>query len=271
MRLFDTHTHLGDEAFASDREAVLARAAEAGVARLAVVGMDLATSRYALCLANGRDEMTATAGIHPHEASCAERDWEGLEEIWGGGGVAAVGEVGLDYHYDHAPRETQRRVFERSVDAACRHRLPLVIHCREAHDDLYAILESRAADLRHIVACAGVLHSFSGDERDLERALDLGFMISFAGVVTFRKADEVRRVATRVPSDRLLAETDCPYLAPAPRRGRRNEPAFVRHVVEKLAEIRNRPAADLSETLWTNAVRLFGSVSGGTGGALPVP
>ena len=265
MRFYDTHTHLTDDAFAPDREAALARAAAAGVERLVTVGTDLASSRDALRLASERRGMLATAGIHPHEASCPEADWEALERIWRSGEVAAVGESGLDYHYDHAPRVTQCAVFERSVEAACRHRLPLVVHCREAHADLFAILEAAAADLARIGADAGVLHSFSGNEADLERALRLGFMISFSGVVTFRKADDARRAAACVPEERLLAETDCPYLAPSPHRGRRNEPAYVCRVAEKLAEIRGCPLPDLCGILWDNAVRLFGDGPDGRG------
>jgi TatD DNase family protein len=259
LRLFDTHTHLTDAAFDEDRDAVLERAGAAGVERLVAVGTDLPSSRDAVHLARTRPRVVATAGVHPHEASSAGDPWGELESIWDSGAVAAVGEVGLDGYYDHAPMETQCAVFERSVDAACRHGLPLVVHCRDAHAQLWDVLEASGNRLAAIGPCPGVMHSFSGDRAALDRALSLGFMVSFAGIVTFRNADDVRDVAAAVPEDRLLSETDCPYLAPVPRRGRRNEPAFVRHVVDKLAEIRGERPDVLAKHLWENAKALFGA------------
>lgn len=225
MRLVDSHCHLDDEQFSGDREQVIERARAAGVGTLVVIG-----SEGAVRLAEQYPFIFATAGIHPHDA--AKADLERIRDLLHRPRVLAAGEIGLDYHYDFSPRDVQRAVFAKQLGLAAEARKPIVIHTREAWDDTLRILRE------HGLPHGGIMHCFTGGPEQASEALALGFHISFGGVLTFPKARMVRDAAALVPEDRLLVETDAPYLAPVPYRGRRNEPAFVLETARKLAEIR---------------------------------
>ena len=250
--LVDSHCHLDDAKFDEDREQVIERARAAGVGRMMTIGTgngppDL---EVAIRLAERYDFVYATIGVHPHEASKAtEATFEHLTELARHPKVLAVGEIGLDYHYDFSPREVQRAVFERQLELAKEARKPIVIHTREAWEDTMAALASWTG--------GGVMHCFTGDRNQAQEALDLGFHLGFGGVLTFPKAEEVREAARLTPDDRLLVETDCPYLAPVPHRGKRNEPAFVVETARRLAEVRGRPLEEIAEITTRNWERLF--------------
>lgn len=257
--LVDSHCHVAEPEFEDDREAVIARAAANGVTTLVCVGATgpaaANTGAVALVGRRGPVEIVATVGIHPHNASEADdAAFAFLEQLAGKPGVVGVGETGLDYHYDHSPRPEQREAFARTIALAQKLRLPLVVHVREAHDDAVDILRAEGAP-------AGVIHCFTGNRDDARRYLDLGFHISVAGIVTFKNADSLRDAVRVVPLDRLLIETDSPYLAPIPHRGRRNEPAHVRLVAEGVATTRSEPFATVAEATTANARRLFGLAS----------
>jgi TatD DNase family protein len=248
--LVDTHAHLMDAAFDADREAVLARARAAGVGALLLVGYDLASSRAAVDLAGRLPWTRASVGIHPNSASQhSEADFAALGELARSPEVVAIGETGLDYFRDHTPPARQRAALAWHVRLAQELALPLIVHNRQADADIADALSGGQP---------GVLHCFSStDPAYLERMLDAGFSVSFAGPLTFKNASELRAMAKRVPLDRLLVETDCPYLAPAPHRGQRNEPAFVRDTAACLAEVVGIEFASLAERLWDNSVRVF--------------
>jgi TatD DNase family protein len=253
--LVDSHCHIAEPEYEADRIEVIARAAENGVTTLVCVGATgpVASNTGAVALAgrHGPVEIVATVGIHPHHASEADDDaFTFLTELAGKPGVVGIGETGLDYHYDHSPRPAQREAFARTIRLAQTLRLPLVVHVREAHVDAADILRAQGA-------ADGVIHCFTGDRDDARRYLDLGFHISVAGIVTFKNADSLRDAVRSVPLDRLMVETDSPYLAPIPHRGRRNEPAHVRLVAEGVAATRNEPFATVAEATTTNARRLF--------------
>ena len=252
MRLADRHCHLQDKRFAEDRDAVLRQTLETLQWAL-VVGDTVASSREAAALAEAHDRLYAAAGIHPHNASTAnEATLSEIETLNGLPQVVAWGEIGLDYHYDLSPRPAQRETFHYQLDRACRMGKPVVIHTREAEADTLSILREFREDLR------GVLHCFSGSVALAEAALDLGLYISFSGIATFPKAQEIRDAAAIVPLDRLMVETDSPYLAPQPVRGKRCEPVHVLHTAETLARLRGIPLETLAETATANAERLFG-------------
>lgn len=252
--LIDTHSHLDDARFDQDREAMIQRAREAGVDRFVTIGCDLATSRAAVELADRYPFVYASVGVHPHEVRHIGDDWyDELRRLARHKKVVAYGEIGLDYHYNHSPPKDQRERFREQIALAKELRLPLVIHTREAQEDTIRILkEEQASDV------GGVFHCFGGDAWLAKEALDLGFHVSFSGIITFQNATALRDVARTVPADRLLIETDCPYLTPAPHRGKRNEPAFVSLVAQKLAELTpGRSAGDIGELTSENARRLF--------------
>lgn len=256
MRLIDSHCHLNDEAFDGDRAQVLARAKEAGLTRLLVVGSDEATSLGALDLArrHADDGLYCAVGVHPHESRLmGESIPVSLQEALSDPRVVAVGETGLDYYYDHSERSVQRDVFARQIAWAISASLPLVVHVRDAFDDAFAILEAEGAH-----RCGGVLHCFSGGPDEAERALALGFYLSFAGPLTYKKNDVLRAVAAAVPLDRILVETDSPYLAPHPLRGKRNEPAHVVLTFKVLAGLRGLNEEELASLIGENGRRLFG-------------
>ncbi len=249
--LVDTHCHLGDTAFAADRAEVTGRAFDAGVGHLVVVGESRSSTELGLELAAGEPRISTTAGLHPHDA----RTWTEETEAWlcstlQDPRVVACGEIGLDYHYDHSPRDIQRRVFERQMTLAGAAGKPVVIHAREADADVAAVL-------RAFPGVVAILHSFSSGPTLFDAGLELGHYVSFSGMVTFRSwtLDDLVRAT---PPDRLLVETDAPYLAPVPHRGHRNEPAFVRLVAERVATVRGEEAAGLIARTGANAGRVFG-------------
>jgi len=253
--LTDTHCHVQTSAFNGDREAVLRRAVEAGVGTLLCVGYDSATWRAAQALvAAGAPglRLHATAGLHPHDA----KDFTPalMDEIRGlalSGDIVAIGECGLDFYRNLSTPEAQRGAFVAQIELANETGLPLVIHDREAHQSVVELLAAHGAR-------RGVMHCFSGDWELAKQCLDLGFYISIAGPVTYAKNDVLRDVAARVPEDRIVVETDCPYLTPVPFRGKRNEPALVRLVAAEVARVRGVDAAQLGDVMSANARELFG-------------
>ena len=250
--LVDTHCHLGDAAFDEDHVAVMARACAADVGHVVIVADSLPASARARQLAAAY-HCSATAGVHPHEARAwtpAVRD--ALEDVVADPLVVAVGETGLDYHYDFSPRDLQRRAFEAQLIIAADCGKPVVVHAREADQDVAAALRTAGPGGPPVV-----LHSFSGGPMLLEAGLAIGAYFSFSGMITFRTWRQVDVVAA-CPADRLLVETDAPYLAPVPYRGKRNEPAYVRQVAERLAQLRGLDLAELAVLTTTNAARCFG-------------
>ena len=246
--MFDSHCHLADEAFEGDLDAVVERAREAGL-RGALCILD-ATNRAeavrARRVAAAWPEVRFAVGVHPHQAgqlaACLDEVEPRLRAaVAARSGACAVGEIGLDYHYDFAPRDVQREVFRTQVRVAAELGRPIVIHTREADEDTFAVLEGEGAP-----PPGGVFHCFTGDAATARRAVDLGFHVSFSGIATFRRADAVREAVAVVPWDRLLVETDAPYLAPVPYRGRRNEPAWVARVVEVVAGVRGTSPGEVS-------------------------
>ena len=254
----DSHAHIDGEEFDADRSEVVARARAAGVRAILNVGTGDPHSgslERAVAVADEYEEVYAAVGVHPHDAKLydetAESRLVGLVER--GGKVVAWGEIGLDYHYDHSPREVQREVFARQLTLARTFKLPVIIHSREADEEIVEVLREAYEGAPR----GGVMHCFGGGPALAEAALDLGFYISFAGNVTFKKAEPLREVARLVPLERLLVETDCPYLAPVPLRGRRNEPAFVVETARFLAELRGVGPAELGRLTSANFSRLF--------------
>lgn len=251
--LVDTHAHLNFPQFDADREAVIRTAREAGVGRIVNVGTTLEVSRRAVDLAAEYEGVYATAGFHPHDVAGADgAGLRGLAGLVKAAQVVAVGETGLDFYRDYAPREVQERAFCWHIRLARETGLPLVVHSRGAEDRVLDLLEAEGGG-----EVGGVLHCFGGDGAQAGRGADLGFYLGFGGTVTYKKSSALP-VALGVPADRLLLETDCPYLAPVPRRGRRNEPAYVRYVAEFLAAQAGEPLQALAERTTANAARLFG-------------
>jgi TatD DNase family protein len=249
--LTDTHAHLNHSRFAGDLAQVIDRARQAGVARVIVPGYDLPSSRDAVALAREHDGVWAAVGVHPHDASTL--DDAALTEIRALAReprVVAVGESGLDYHYDHSPRAVQRAAFEAHAHLARELGLPLIVHTREASDDALAVLGAAAPEVV-------ILHCFSGDEAVAARAVERGYYIGLAGPLTFPNAGGLRAIAAGLPRDRVLVETDCPYLAPAPHRGQRNEPAYVALVAGRLAELWSEDPAQVAEITSANAQAAF--------------
>jgi TatD DNase family protein len=260
--LVDSHCHVAEPQFDVDREAVLERAAASGVGTIVCVGATGAIERNlpTLDLAGRREPVRvfATVGIHPHDAQTADdAAFDTLARFATMPGVVGVGETGLDYHYDHSPRETQRAAFARTIALARRLSLPLVVHVREAHEEAADLLRSEGAS-----EIAGVIHCFTGNRDDAFRYLDLGFDISVSGIATFRNADALRDAVRQIPIDSLLVETDAPYLAPIPHRGKRNEPAYVRIVTEAVAAMRGEDFGVVAAATAANAARLFRFPSG---------
>ncbi|HLL74432.1 MAG TPA: TatD family hydrolase [Pyrinomonadaceae bacterium] len=255
----DSHAHIDGEEFDADRDEVVARARAAGVAAILNVGTGDPHSgslERAVRAAEQYENVFAAAGVHPHDARLFDEAAEGrLRKLLAASPrVVAWGEIGLDYHYDHSPRDLQREVFRRQLRLAREAGLPVIIHSREADEDTVEIL----AEEWEGAGRGGVMHCFGGGRRMAERAMELGYYISFAGNVTFKKAEPLREVARVVPPDRLLVETDCPYLAPVPHRGRRNEPAHVADTARFLAELRGATPEELGRATSENFSRLFG-------------
>ncbi len=230
----------------------MAAAREAGVRAVVCVGTDAASSLAAWEIATRRDDVVATAGLHPHDASRLDEEWDAIVGLVTADRVVAVGETGLDYHYLHAPAEEQRLAFRRHVELATLHDRALVVHTRDAWVDTFRVLEETGPPART------VFHCFTGGPDEARRALDLGGWLSFSGIVSFRNADEVRAAAALTPPDRLLVETDSPYLAPVPHRGRENEPALVAAVGAALAAVRGQPEEVVAAATGTAAEAVFG-------------
>jgi TatD DNase family protein len=252
--VIDSHTHIDMPQFDADRDAVVARAREAGVVEMLVVGGvdEGAGHRRALGVAASYG-LPATAGLHPHEARLGGEDvYEELRGLAREGRIVAIGEIGLDFHYDHSPRDAQREAFRRQIRLAREVGLPIVVHTREADAETVTILEEEGA-----AEAGGVVHCFTGGLELARRALELGFLISFSGIVAFPRADVIQQVAREVPDDRLLIETDAPYLAPPPHRGKRNEPAFVVDVARQVAALRGTTAEAVGSLAHLNYARLF--------------
>jgi TatD DNase family protein len=244
----DSHCHLQS---LSDPDGAIARAREAGVTGMVCVGTDLETSRQAIELAARHPDVRATVGLHPHDASKFADEWERLEALAGDGVVVGVGETGLDFHYFHSPADMQETAFRGQIRLAKRLDLALVVHSRDAWHDTFRVLADEGPPPRT------VLHCFTGGPGEASRALDLGAFLSYSGIATFPGADDVREAARITPLDKLLVETDAPYLAPVPRRGRENEPAFVGLVGAAVAAASGRPEAEIAERTAANAAAVF--------------
>lgn len=253
IELFDSHCHVNEERFDEDREEVLQRMAEAGVTRYAVVGSDLTTSAACVEYAREHSGAYAVVGCHPHEAKgFKEADVERYTEWYKSGAAVAIGEIGMDYYYDLSPREVQLDVCRRQMELAYEIGAPVAFHVRDAHQDMLDLMKSMK---KHLTP--GIIHCFSGSAEIAREYLKLGYDISFAGPVTFKKAPKLQEAAMEVPLDRLLIETDSPYLAPEPVRGRRNEPTNVRFVAEKLAELKGVTLEELAAKTFENAKRVY--------------
>jgi TatD DNase family protein len=242
VSLIDSHCHVNDPKFDEDRDAVLERALAAGVHTMVVIDAPEFAERYPF--------LYATVGVHPHEASSAtEEIFARIRDLAQHPKVIAIGEIGLDYHYDFSPRDVQRRVFDRQLEIAAEFRKPVVIHTREAWDDTMTQIPT--------LPSGGIMHCFTGTVEQARQAVERGFHLGFGGVLTFPKAEELRQVARETPEDRLLVETDCPYLAPVPHRGKRNEPAFVVETARRLAEVRGTSLEAIAALTTSNFQKLM--------------
>lgn len=252
--IIDTHAHLDFPDYKSDLESVLSRAKEAGVGYIINVGTSLAASKKSVTLANRFDNIYASIGIHPHDASkVSEQDWLAIESLVREPKVIAIGETGLDYYRNRSPHEDQQRIFRKHLTLAKTHNLPVIIHCREADSDCLTILqEHKNGNLR------GVVHCFSGTREMARKYIELGFYISFAGPITFSNVNSLREVAKSIPVERVLLETDCPFLSPQPKRGERNEPSYLSYVIPVLADIYGLSVQDIRRITTFNAHKLFG-------------
>ena len=252
--LVDSHVHLDTKAFDDDRDAVISRARQSGVdLMLEIAGSDVGEGSLerGIKLAQDFDFIYAAVGLHPHEASIFDEDLEKrLIELISHPKVIGWGEIGLDYHYNYSPPEVQRGVFRRQLEIASERALPVIIHTREAEDDTITIL-------KEFPSLSGVMHCFTGSAGLARAALDLGYYISFSGVLTFKNAGELREIASQAPLDRILVETDCPYLAPVPHRGKRNEPAFVVETANEIARLRSASFETIAAATTANFRRLF--------------
>jgi TatD DNase family protein len=255
--LIDTHCHLDNEQFAADQDQAIARALEAGVDTMVAIGTgegppDLEAG---VRLAERHACILATVGVHPHDASKIDAEiYSRLAALLRHPKVIALGEIGLDYHYDHSPREVQREAFIEQMRIASDARKPIVIHTREAWEDTLALIEEHWTPS----GLPGIMHCFSGGPAEAERSLKLGFYLSFGGIVTFPKATNIQEAARIAPADRVLVETDAPYLAPVPHRGKRNEPAFVTETAKKVAALRGESLESVAQTTTANFRRLIG-------------
>ncbi|MDS1029745.1 TatD family hydrolase [Bacillota bacterium LX-D] len=250
--LIDTHAHLNDPTLLEDLPEVLQRAAAAGVEKIVNIGYDFPSSQKAAELAAQYSNLYAAVGIHPHDAFQYDEHCEELKTLAQGEKVVAIGEIGLDYYRDLSPRDKQQEIFRAQINLAKELKLPIIIHDRDAHGDVLQIMQEEKAN-----EVGGILHCFSGSWEMAKECLKLGFYISFAGPVTFKNARRVQEVAQQVPLDWLLVETDCPYLAPEPYRGKRNEPAYVVETAKKIAELREMPFEELAAATKANAQKLF--------------
>ncbi len=252
--LVDSHAHLDSGQYNSDRDAVIKRAAENGISHILTIGCDLESSWQNVDIALRHDCVYAAVGVHPHDAAMIDENSLGeLERLLSQPKVVALGEIGLDYYRDRCPRDIQQRAFRQQIRLAKKHHKPIIVHDRDAHDDLLRILtEEEAGEI------GGVIHCFSGDTAMARRCLDLGFYISFTGNITYPRNEDLREVVSNISIDRMLIETDCPYLSPQPYRGKRNEPAYVRHCAEEIARIKGLTVSDVARITSRNCHDLFG-------------
>ncbi|MBZ2156504.1 TatD family hydrolase [Streptococcus anginosus] len=253
MKIFDTHTHLNVDNFAGKEAEEITFARELGVTKMNIVGFDAETIEKSLALSRQYDELYSTIGWHPTEAGSYTQEVEDmLVSHLHDPKVIALGEIGLDYHWMTAPKETQEQVFRQQIQLSKDLDLPFVVHTRDALDDTYEIIKSEG-----VGSCGGIMHSYSGSLEMAERFIQLGMMISFSGVVTFKKAVDVQEAAQNLPLDKILVETDAPYLAPVPKRGRENRTAYTRYVVDKIAELRGLTTEEVAQATYENALRIF--------------
>ncbi|MBI2359384.1 MAG: TatD family hydrolase [Deltaproteobacteria bacterium] len=254
--LIDSHAHIQGSEFSADVDQVIRRASEAGVEKIIIVGGagDLSSNEAGLRLARSFPGLFATVGMHPHDAKdVGEEEWDKLRALVREPGVVAVGETGLDFYYEHAPRQTQVELFSRFIGIARETGLPLVVHSRRSDREVAELLCGEAKG-----SVGGVIHCFTGDYDAAREFLDLGFFLSFSGIVTFKNAEYLRDVVRKVPLDRILVETDAPYLAPVPHRGKRNEPAFLRLVADVVAGVKGISLEEVARSTSCNAQTLFG-------------
>jgi len=250
--LFDSHAHIDDEKFDMDRDEVIARALENGVTGIINAASCMASSARSVDLAKRYENIYAAVGIHPHDAKDAqETDYEQLAAWSKEDKVVAIGEIGLDYYYDLSPRDVQRTVFTRQIDVARQMDMPIIIHDRDAHGDILEVLRKDGKGIK------GVLHCFSGSLEMAKEVIKLGFYLSIAGPVTFKNAAKLPEIIKAVPLERLLVETDCPYLTPHPHRGKRNEPSYVKLVAEQVANLRGMDVMDLARVTSENTKKIF--------------
>lgn len=251
MRPIDSHAHVHFPQFDEDRDAVIDRAREAGLVAIVEIGTNLESSQATVALAEQHDLIYATVGVHPHDANTVDSDaLDELRALARHPKVVAIGEIGLDYYHDHSPRPVQRQVFADQLELATDLEMPVVIHSREAHDDVLETLQDWQG--------TGVMHTYAAGPERLDEVLAMGLCVGLSGPVTFSNAKQLRKVAAKVPLDRLLVETDCPYLTPEPHRGKRNEPAYVRHVAQAVASVRRVTLKTVAQTTTENSERLFG-------------
>jgi len=254
--MIDTHAHVDMDSYDEDREETIQRARDSGVKYMVNIGCDIESSERSVELTERYDFIYATAGVHPHDTKNIHGDtYDQLRILLDHPKVIALGEIGLDYFKNYSPPDLQKEHFRKQVELALELNKPLIIHSRDANEDIVAILSDYYKDANQR---SGIFHCFSGDQELADAALSMGFYISFSGSVTFKNAENLREVAKTIPADRLLAETDCPYMAPVPMRGKRNEPSFVNHTAERLAEVRGLKLDDVQRTMELNFFDLFG-------------
>jgi TatD DNase family protein len=253
LLLFDTHAHINAIQFDEDREQVIQRAIDEGVKNIVVVGFDNETIDGAMKLAEAYDFIYAAVGWHPVDAiDMTDKDLERIEQLAKHPKVVAIGEMGLDYHWDKSPKEVQQEVFRRQIQLAKKVKLPIIIHNRDATADVVAILKEENAE-----EVGGIMHCYSGSLETAKQCINMNFFISFGGPVTFKNAKQPKEVAREIPLDKLLIETDCPYLSPHPLRGKRNEPSYVKYIAQQIAELREISVESLAEHTTKNAKQLF--------------
>ena len=253
MPLFDTHAHYNDDAFDQNRKGLLDALPDAGVGAVVIPGVDVESSRSALALAESRPWLFAAAGIHPEDcAGCTAADFSAIRDLCREKKVVAIGEIGLDYYWaENPPKEFQQMVFRRQLELALELELPVIVHDREAHGDSLEIV-------KEFPGVRGVFHCFSGSPEMAEELLKLGWMLSFNGAITFKNARKAPEVIAAVPLERMMVETDAPYLTPVPFRGKRNDSGYVHLVAEKIAQLKGLPAEQVERQTWENGVRFFG-------------
>jgi len=251
--LIDTHSHLNDEQFDNDRQEVILRAKESGVSYILNIGYDRKTILSTIELINKYDFIYGAIGWHPNHAhEMEEKDLLWIEDLSKHKKILAIGEIGLDYYWDFAPKDVQQIVFKEQIQMAKKLQMPIIIHNRDAHQDIYRILKEEGTE-----QIGGIMHSFSGSFEMAMECINLGFYISFSGPVTFKNAKKPKEVASKIPLDRLLIETDSPYLTPEPYRGKRNESSYVKYIAEKIAELRNMELAEIKRITSQNALRIL--------------